>query len=157
MTDKQPENKSTPYEYSRCSYYHSSTSTDDKGRRVTSTWRGGYGHENKDGQTRYFVLPSEPEARFIESNEEVYNKTKEQVGRQLEQPVPKSLPKSSKKEPEQERRMTSLGMPPMAPFLPSRRLFSTLLDDMWLDPFGDEVTRLRRENAELRRQLQNEE
>lgn len=65
-----------PYSYSQATFYSSSSSLDADGHRTTTSWRGGYGKENKDGETRFFVLPSEGD-NFVQSNEEEYNKTRE--------------------------------------------------------------------------------
>lgn len=162
MSDNKPNTpEETPYEYSRCSYYHSSTTTDKDGRKITSSWRGGYGHENKDGRTRYFVLPSESDGRqFIEANHEDFKRTQEHVQEYLNRPVPEN-PKS---EPHDSQHISQHDSQHDSPPCLSRRmtpftfpafdaLRNSFMDDMmWsINPFEmDELTRLRRENARLK-------
>jgi hypothetical protein len=143
-----------PYSYSRATFYSSSSSLDEDGHRTTTSWRGGYGKESKDGETRFFVLPSDGQD-FVQANEDEYKKTKEIANSKFAAPLERvSLPAISEGSPpsEGERPRRRIRGNPWAISRLERRLPDLFRDDFF---FGnqEEIDRLRKENEELRRQL----
>jgi hypothetical protein len=66
------------YEQSLCSFYRSSSTTDEQGRTTTNSWQVGYGHEFKDGQVRFFAVPvNGPD--LVEVSEQEYKRSRERM------------------------------------------------------------------------------
>lgn len=159
--------RNNAYSYTRCHFYHSSTSTDDQGQRTTKTWRGGYGQDNKDGQTRYFVLPADrDDAKYVEVNEDEYKRTKTQVQDYIDaKPMIENIQPSHVSRTPQDRiehipKPGPLQLKRRLDLAPARSFYfgENMFEPFFNDAFGglfdsDEIRRLREENRALKEQL----
>jgi len=157
------------YGFSRFSLHHNTSSVDEQGRKITTSWHRGYGHENKDGKIRYFITPSNFE-NFVETDEKNYKQTQEQICSYLNQKsqeqvtdtqpqeqITDAQPQEQVTNTQPQEQIRSLRQRLHFPRLHSNPLSSLIFDQ---DFFGIEPSDLERElkellaeNAKLRREL----
>ena len=73
-------NNEQPYTYNQCYVSSSSSYLNENGERVSRSWRGGYGMERKNGQTKYFALPSNSDG-YVTVDENEYKNARDRVDR----------------------------------------------------------------------------
>lgn len=69
--------------YAKCTYSYSNTTTLEDGKVTTETWKGGFGHETKNGETQYYALPPGSSGDYHEVTKDEYEDIRNRVDREV--------------------------------------------------------------------------